>query len=101
MEIIRAKTTKGKWFLNMSDLTIRCKAFGVSDCMGDYQGNIIADLKPSLGITDEDEENGSLSKDYTFSYLNGNGARQHAFQEVIANAKSICDVMNKVRLIKH
>ena len=100
METIVPKTTQGEWFLEMSDLTIRCKNFDASDCMADYRGNIIADLKPSLGITHDDVDNGSLSKDYPFSYLNGFGGRQHAFEEVIANANSICNVINKSRGIK-
>lgn len=85
------KTTKGKWFLEMSDLTIRCKNFDTSNLMGDYKGNIIADLKRSLGITDEDIDNGVM-----LSYLDGKGGRQHAFQEVLNNARAICYLVNKI-----
>jgi hypothetical protein len=100
MELLKPETTEGKWVLEMSDLTIRCKNFDNSNLMGDYKGNIIADLKPSLGITEEDVKNGSLSTDYVFSYLNDKGGRQHAFNEVIANGNSICDIMNNIRGIK-
>lgn len=97
MELLRHKTTKGEWFVEMSDLTIRVKEWEKNNLMGDYRGCIIADLKPSLGITWEDIENGCLDKDKFLSYLNGNGGRQHAWQEVLDNAHSICDIMNKVR----
>jgi len=97
MELLRPKTTKGKWVLEMSDLTIRVKEWENNNLMGDYKGCIIADLKPSLGITEQDVENGCLKEDNYYSYLKGTGGRQHAFEEVIANANSICDVMNNVR----
>src|SRR5690606_39323769 len=59
-----------------SDLTIRCKNFDTSNLMGDNKGNIIADLKPSLGINDEDVYDGAI-----LSYLDGKGVRQHAFRD--------------------
>ncbi|MBY0527341.1 MAG: hypothetical protein K2R98_28350 [Gemmataceae bacterium] len=37
------------WFLEESDGTIRSKAFGRSDQMADYRGNIVCDLRPALG----------------------------------------------------
>lgn len=99
-ETIIPKTTTGEWFVEMSDLTIRCKNFNSSNCMADYRGNIIADLKPSLGITDYDVENGILSKNNKFSYVNGEGGRKHAWKEVIANAYSICNAVNAARNLK-
>lgn len=100
MDIIVPKTTQGEWFVEMSDLTIRCKNFKDSDLMADYKGNIVADLKPSLGITEFDVENGILTEENRFSYLNGFGGRQHAWEEVLANAESICNAVNAARTIK-
>lgn len=97
MEHIKEGATKGEWFVEMSDLTIRCKNFDDSNCMGDYRGNIIADLKPSLGIVDWDVDHKCLDINNPLSYPNGGGGRQHAWNEVIANANSICNVMNKIR----
>lgn len=98
-ELVQRKATTGEWFVEMSDLTIRCKNFDNSDCMADYRGSIIADLKPSLGISSKDVENGVLSHSNTFSYLNGNGGRQHAWREVIDNAMTICNVVNAARVV--
>ena len=89
----KSEATKGKWLLEMSDLTIRCKNFDTSNLMGDNKGNIIADLKPSLGINDEDVYDGAI-----LSYLDGKGVRQHAFREVLDNAKLICDLVNEINL---
>lgn len=90
----QTQPTPGSWFFCLDDLTIRTKSQD-SNCMGDYRGNIIADLKPSLGLTQEDIEAGSLSADSTFSYINGNGARQHAWDEVMANAMEIVGEKNR------
>ena len=59
------KYTKGSWFLEKSDWTIRSKVWGESDMMGDYKGVIIADLSV------------------------GHGGRDHAFPEAEANARLI------------
>ena len=88
MELLRPKTTKGRWVFEVTDFTIRVKEWEVNNLMGDYRGCIIADLKPSLGIYNESE---------IIGYMEGKGARQHAFDEVVANANSICDIMNNFR----
>ena len=95
-EIILPETTPGDWFVEMSDLTIRCKNWD-SDCMGDFKGVIIADLKPSLGITADDVESGVLSAANDYSYINGGGGRKHAWREVLSNAQSICNAVNAAR----
>jgi len=56
------KHTKGSWFLEKSDWTIRSKVWGESDMMADFRGVIIADLSV------------------------GHGGRDHAFPEAEANA---------------
>lgn len=61
------KGTKGEWFIEESDLTIRSKSWGKSNLMGDFKGNIIADMMKSLG----------------------GRSREHAFDEVKYNAKLI------------
>ena len=81
--------TKGKWALDMSSLTIRVKNFDESDLMADYRGNIICDLKPSLGIEDQDVQTGVIGR-----YEEGKGGRQHAYEEVKANAQHVCDLHN-------
>lgn len=68
------KGTKGKWFLEESDLSIRSKAWGDSDCMGDYRGNVVADLAQSLGAKDPQ---------------NWRESRKHAIPEILQNAKLI------------
>jgi len=73
MQLLKDNVTRGHWFVEMSDLTIRVKNHKGSDLMGDYKGNIVADLKPALGITDDDVALGALSPDYPFSYINGEG----------------------------
>ena len=68
--------TRGPWWFDVESLTIRADANDTSNCMGDYKGSVIADLKPSLGIQYEDE---------LPPYANHRGARQHAWNEVLAN----------------
>jgi hypothetical protein len=70
---METKFTQGKWFLELSDGTIRSKAWGQSDQMGDYRGVIICDLTPGLGADDFSKESG----------------REHARPETLANAKLI------------
>lgn len=41
--------TPGPWALCEDDGTIRARAFGESDQMADYRGNIVCDLSPALG----------------------------------------------------
>ena len=87
--------TSPPWVLCMDDLTIRAVGSnGRSDCMGDYRGSIIADLKPSLGVEDEDVQAGALDITMPSSYPNGGGARSHAWEEVIANGRAIVSRIN-------
>lgn len=87
--------TQAPWILCMDDLTIRAIGqTGISNCMADYRGVIIADLKPSLGIEESDVENGALGVCEFHSYLNGGGSRQHAWEEVLANGRSIVRAIN-------
>lgn len=64
-----AKHTPGDWFLNEADGTIRSRAWGESDQMGDYQGVIVCDLSAGLGGWPD--------------------ARPHAKPETLANARLI------------
>jgi len=70
------KFTPGPWKL-LNDLTIRVKNWKNNNQMGDYQGCIIADLKPALGA------------DENFTLENKKPCREHALPETIANANLI------------
>ena len=48
------KHTSKPWVINHSDLTIRAKEWNRCPMIGDYQGCIITDCKPALGLTEED-----------------------------------------------
>lgn len=69
-----SKHTPGPWFIDEDTLTIRSNAWEASNQMGDYRGCIVADLKPALGATDQDD----LSI-----------CRPHARAETDANARLI------------
>lgn len=85
------------WFVELSDLTIRSKAIGVSYCKADHRGNLIADLKPSVGLTTEEVRAGAISllPQYKNSFFYGGGTNRKTFIEVLSNAVSICNAMNK------
>ncbi len=69
--------TKGDWFVELTDLTIRSKAYGDSDQMGDYKGCIVADLRPALGV--------DTDRDVDYQHC----GRGHALPETLANATLI------------
>jgi len=68
--------TPEPWFFEKSDWTIRSKAWGRSNMMGDYKGVIIADLSA------------------------GHGGRKHAFPEAQANAQLIIAVKALLKACK-
>lgn len=83
--------TQGDWFLN-DDLTIRSKAFGTSDQMADYQGNIIADLKPALGATDGEDL--SIVRQHARAEMNANGALIVAAPKMFEELHRVADWMH-------
>jgi hypothetical protein len=81
--------TPGPWTFE-ADLTIRSRAFGTSDQMGDYKGVVIADLKPALGVCTDTAEGIESAK----------RARSHAWPETQANARLIQTAPELLKALK-
>lgn len=85
---------ENKFYFNEDDLTIRMRLDEESNLKSDDESYIIADMKPSVGISQSDVENGVLSKHNVNSYYNNNGSNQDAFMEAVANGYRIVELLN-------
>lgn len=83
-----------KFYFNEEDLTIRMQLNSESNLKSDDESYIVADMKPSVGITQSDIQSGVLSKHNVNSYYNNNGSNQDGFMEAVANGHRIVELLN-------